>query len=43
LNQTGQTIVLVTHDSKAASFGKRIIRLKDGSITEDISLSESRA
>jgi putative ABC transport system ATP-binding protein len=43
LNQTGQTIVLVTHDSKAASFGKRIIRLKDGSITEDISLSESTA
>ena len=43
LNQTGQTIVLVTHDSKAASFGKRIIRLKDGSITEDISLSENTA
>jgi putative ABC transport system ATP-binding protein len=43
LNQAGQTIVLVTHDSKAASFGKRIIRLKDGSITEDISLSENTA
>ena len=43
LNQAGQTIVMVTHDSKAASFGKRIIRLKDGSITEDISFSESAA
>ena len=43
LNQAGQTIVIVTHDSKAASFGKRIIRLKDGSLSEDISLSESAA
>lgn len=41
LNQAGQTIVMVTHDAKAASFGKRIIRLRDGRLIEDISLSES--
>ncbi|MBN1664332.1 MAG: ABC transporter ATP-binding protein [Deltaproteobacteria bacterium] len=38
LNQAGQTIVMVTHDARAASFGKRIIRLKDGGITEDVSV-----
>mgnify|MGYP000860120435 CR=1 FL=1 len=43
LNQAGQTIVMVTHDPKAASYGKRVIRLKDGSITEDISFSENVA
>jgi len=41
LNQTGQTIVMVTHDSRAASCGKRIITLKDGGITEDIAISGS--
>lgn len=41
LNQAGQTIVMVTHDNKAAGFGKRIIKLKDGGITEDISLCRS--
>jgi putative ABC transport system ATP-binding protein len=31
----GQTIVMVTHDSKAADYGTRIITLRDGSISED--------
>ncbi len=35
LNVEGQTIVMVTHDPKAASFGSRMITLKDGSIAED--------
>lgn len=39
LNQSGQTIVMVTHDARAASFGNRIIRLKDGGIVEDIAVS----
>jgi putative ABC transport system ATP-binding protein len=43
LNQTGQTIVMVTHDSNAASFGKRIIKVKDGSLSEDISIGGSVA
>ncbi len=41
LNQEGQTIVMVTHDARAASYGKRIIRLKDGSIMEDVAISGS--
>jgi len=43
LNQAGQTIIMVTHDSRAASYGNRIIRLNDGSITEDTSVSGSLA
>jgi putative ABC transport system ATP-binding protein len=43
LNQTGQTIVMVTHDSNAASFGTRIIKLKDGSLAEDIAIGGSPA
>lgn len=35
LNKKGQTIVMVTHDSSAALFGTRIVRLKDGSVCED--------
>jgi putative ABC transport system ATP-binding protein len=37
LHDEGQTIVMVTHDSKAAAHGMRIITLRDGSISEDIS------
>jgi putative ABC transport system ATP-binding protein len=36
LHTEGQTIVMVTHDSKAADYGTRTITLQDGSITEDI-------
>ncbi|MBD3331200.1 ATP-binding cassette domain-containing protein [Candidatus Peregrinibacteria bacterium] len=32
LNKEGKTIILVTHDSKTASYAKRKIRLKDGLI-----------
>jgi putative ABC transport system ATP-binding protein len=38
LNEQGQTIVMVTHDPKAAAYGSRIITLKDGALSEDISL-----
>jgi putative ABC transport system ATP-binding protein len=38
LNEQGQTIVMVTHDSRAAAYGSRIITLKDGALSEDISL-----
>ncbi|MDA8078796.1 MAG: ABC transporter ATP-binding protein [Nitrospiraceae bacterium] len=40
LNEEGQTIVMVTHDSRAAAYGTRIITLKDGSLSEDIRLGE---
>ena len=35
LHKEGQTIVMVTHDPKAASYGTRIITLRDGSVAED--------
>jgi len=35
LHHEGQTIVMVTHDLKAASHGTRVITLTDGSIAED--------
>jgi putative ABC transport system ATP-binding protein len=41
LNEKGQTIVMVTHDPKAAAYGSRIITLKDGSLSEDISIGGS--
>jgi putative ABC transport system ATP-binding protein len=43
LNQGGQTIVMVTHDAMAAAFGSRIIRLKDGKLSEDISIAGAAA
>ena len=39
LNEKGQTIVMVTHDPKAAAYGTRLITLKDGALAEDISLT----
>jgi putative ABC transport system ATP-binding protein len=38
LNDKGQTIVMVTHDSKAAAYGSRVITLRDGALAEDVSL-----
>jgi putative ABC transport system ATP-binding protein len=35
LHVEGQTIVMVTHDPRAASYGTRTITLRDGSIAED--------
>ena len=35
LHEEGQTIVMVTHDSKAAAHGTRMITLRDGGIAED--------
>ncbi|MEW8957445.1 ABC transporter ATP-binding protein [Clostridium sp.] len=38
LNEGGQSIVMVTHDIKAASRGSRLIYLKDGRIDGDLTL-----
>jgi putative ABC transport system ATP-binding protein len=35
LHSEGQTIVMVTHDAKAATYGTRMITLRDGRISED--------
>jgi len=36
--ERGQTIVLVTHDSKAAAYADRVLFVRDGRILEEISL-----
>jgi len=36
LNKEGMTIIQVTHNEKFAQYGKRIVRLEDGIIREDI-------
>jgi putative ABC transport system ATP-binding protein len=43
LNEQGQTIVMVTHDPKAAAYGSRIVTLKDGAISADISIGGQAA
>jgi putative ABC transport system ATP-binding protein len=36
LNESGKTIVLVTHDDKVAERAHRVVRMKDGRIDEDL-------
>lgn len=43
LNDQGQTIVMVTHDPKAAAYGNRILTLKDGAPIQDIAIGEQAA
>lgn len=40
INNSGQSIVMVTHDIKACARGNRLIYLKDGRITGDINLGK---
>ncbi len=40
LNEQGQTIVMVTHDPRAAAYGSRIIMLRDGMLSQDIAVGE---
>lgn len=42
LNESGKTIILVTHEPDIAQFAKRNIRLRDGKIVEDIQVSEQK-
>lgn len=41
VREHGKTIVMVTHDSKAASFGNRLIKLKDGVLDSDEKISNA--
>jgi len=43
LNEAGQTIVMVTHDSRSAACGSRLITLRDGLLTEDVPIGRSAA
>lgn len=38
LNETGVTILMVTHDKDISAYGKRIVRLFDGKVTEDVKI-----
>lgn len=42
INEEGSTIVLITHDNSIAHEAKRIVRLHDGSITDDTALEVVR-
>ena len=35
LNQTGMTVVMVTHEADVARFGRRVLRFRDGRLVED--------
>jgi putative ABC transport system ATP-binding protein len=36
LNEAGRTVVLITHEPEVAAFAKRVVRLRDGRIVEDV-------
>ncbi|WP_018295713.1 ABC transporter ATP-binding protein [Corynebacterium lubricantis] len=40
INQSGTTVVLVTHDARVASRAGRVVFMRDGKIAEDVLLSE---
>ena len=41
LNQKGQTIILVTHDTKVAVRGKRIVYIEDGHAGGELTFTET--
>jgi putative ABC transport system ATP-binding protein len=41
-DELGQTIVMVTHDPKAASFADRVVFLKDGRVVDELKLDGAR-
>ncbi len=43
LNTEGTTIVLVTHDPKISTYGKRLVSLQDGKIISDVALDQTEA
>ena len=40
INQEGKTILVVTHEEDIAKMCKRIVKLKDGVIVEDIKVNQ---
>lgn len=43
LNEKGNTIILVTHETKTAEYAKRVIKMKDGLIEKDYSVGKRRS
>jgi putative ABC transport system ATP-binding protein len=41
--ERGHTILMVTHDSNAASYGTRLVRLRDGLVESDVKVPTRRA
>jgi putative ABC transport system ATP-binding protein len=41
-DELGQTIIMVTHDAKAASYADRVVFLKDGRIVDQLKLNGAR-
>jgi len=35
LNDTGRTVILITHENDVAQFAKRVVTLRDGEIVSD--------
>jgi ABC-type lipoprotein export system ATPase subunit len=42
LNESGRTIVLITHEEEIAEYARRVVRLRDGRIVSDRTWAEER-
>jgi putative ABC transport system ATP-binding protein len=42
LNESGRTIVLITHEDEIAEYARRVVRLRDGRIVSDTAWDEAR-
>ena len=43
LNEEGMTIVMVTHSSECAGYARRMLRISDGLLVEDVSLNGNKS
>ena len=42
LNETGKTVVLITHEQDIAEFAKRVVVFRDGKVVEDRPVARQR-
>jgi putative ABC transport system ATP-binding protein len=43
LNQTGKTIIMVTHENDIAAWARRVVRMRDGHIESDVRNDQAKA